>query len=183
MDKKYSKLAVLGIICFIVALAAVILFLPGNPLAVDAGFDAIGLKPYFVDQYLEKNPNVMIPIAGRAGSSSLIISDQGFSQSELAIKGSIMLWVTNSSSSICRVIVSSPGLDGETYNLSQFPMAQGEKQRIVLAVPKAPEGRDYVALAEDLEIQTTEKGVLVFEVSSTNCGGENNYLAIYAKTA
>jgi len=178
MDKKYSKLAVLGLIFFIIALAAVILFLPGNPRGPVGKGNYVVLRPLFVEQYLEENKGRPI-FSSKPGTERVALATDGFSFNELAIGNAAGLTISNESGKLCSIIVTSDGLDGEKYEISRFVVAQGEEKLIGLYPTNLTK---EIAELPETNLEVTDKGVFVFDVSSTNCGGENNYLAVYAKT-
>ncbi|MEM0359772.1 MAG: hypothetical protein QXK06_00360 [Candidatus Diapherotrites archaeon] len=187
MDKKYLKLAVLGIVVFAILLALfVFVFNWGGRPSAEPPPDPnphIVLKPYFVSQFLKENPDYKPsqPLVLSFDKVSMIevpLSEQGFSLTEIAIGESTGLVLSNKSSKTFSFAITSPAIDGTNYSAVQFVVAPAKTTVLDLVI--LPYFGDIVEKS-GAKAEKKEKGVLVFEVACiSGCADGGNLLKVYA---
>lgn len=183
MDKRI-KLAILGLVAFLIILG-IFITLSSTKAPSSTNIQHIFVTPLFVDQYLKENPDYNPPVGKSTAltnifninTKELSLSEEGFAYNELVVDTSAILNIDNASSSTAlNFVVVSPGLDGKSYAISQFAVSPGKEVVLDMLVPLNLE--DIVSKAN---LEKTDKGVLVFEISCVNCNEASNYLKVYAK--
>ena len=186
MNKKI-KLGVLGLTVFVIVLGIFATFFSGKSPQFTSNRQHILLTPYFIREYFKNNPSYRPPASRPVALANLLnptskklsVSKNGFSLDELVIiSNSVALTIDNTSNKVLNFVVTSPGLDGTSYSLSQFAISPGREVILNLLVPP------YVAdVASKANVEKIDKGILVFEISCINCNEASNYLKVYAKVS
>lgn len=185
MDKKI-KLAVLGLIVFVIISGFFIILFSGKPSQSTDNTQHILLTPYFIKEYFKNNPDYRPSTSKPVALANLFnptlkklsASENGFSLNELVINNSAALIITNTSNKVLNFVVTSPGMDGTSYSLSQFAISPDKKISLDLLIPPYMDD-----IASKSKMEKTDKGILVFEISCTNCNETSNYLKVYAKVS
>jgi len=193
LQGKFAKLAVLGVVVFIVILAVFLVFFPGGS-APEAAADSITIKPYYVEQLAEQNPDFRLP-GGipmgrlRAERKEVLFSDAGFTVLEIVLGDTVSdgenatvamatLKLKNNTDKTRGIMVLSMNTEGEEYKISEFGIsANGSKEFKVLVGSYLEE-----ILASGLvSIEAAEEGIPLFDlVCTANCGPEHDRLKVFA---
>lgn len=199
MEKKFLKLAVLGIIVFVVLLGVFMVIFPNRgPVGVKSG-ESLTIEPYFVKQFLEENPGFKSSVKGKlellkANRKIVVLSEMGFptntevfdvSLSEGAaeklqgLASLAVLKVSNNSSKVKSFVVFSKGMDGIDYKVSEFVLGAGD--RVDLSVIVGPYLNEILESSE-VKVERTELGIPLFKIACNfNCSEENKFLEVYAR--
>lgn len=180
MEKKI-KLAILGIIAFFIVIAIFVYYTITSSAPPVSNTPYFSVQPYFVKEYLDANPDYK-PTAKmditNIKHEKLSLSNDGFSASELVIDAPTILRISNSSSEVKNIAVTSPSLDGTFFAVSNFAINSNSDAALGLLV--APYTGDILNKS-NAKVEKTDKGILVFEISCVNCNEASNYLKVYAK--
>jgi len=182
MEKKYVRLAVVGIVTFIVLAALIYIMLP-EPVQAP-GEERLVVAPYFMEGGAEKTGNFLTAsIDGQ--KTEIILTGEGFPYNKLKLEKPVgttgafyhFLVLENDSANIMSILVTTLKKDGEDYAIKRFALAAHEKREITLFVPADLES---IIASDEVLVEKTDDGIPLFEVSCvTNCNDLTNYISIY----
>jgi len=180
MDKKFRLLGA-GLAAFVIVFLVVVFIFGGKQLVAGESPRHVVLKPYFVEEYSKKISDYKKTLLPGMKMQEITLSDEGFfHDGEITITAppGVGLRFNNTSTKTLALVVTSPSLDGTSYALSQFALLPGESVVVDMLIPP------YLSdVASKANVEKTDKGILVFEISCTNCNETSNYLKVYAKVS